>query len=850
MDHLCVDPHDAAATKIEMCEVDSAPDTPVAVVAVNEGADASSPALEEEQASADEDGGSIGDALCEVEAEASMFLQASAAELAPLQLSALTRRVEIAPLNAMTILSGVPVVSAVDEVYVPAPPNAYATSMAGYSQSAAAPEEDDAAPVGLWISPAETRIDLTAAAEEGASQELYDRQQQVQLQVDGTASSPREVPVTAAEVSDSQAWAIDFAPAKRMPTRKMTKKEKDAIKRLRVRRQTMGADSEGNTVVPVDASALTGSLSSSPLQVVQLDTLALDRDALIPVNLKTTRADLEARLVLRLPRLLCVNKQYPRACGIASLTSVYNYLYSWLGESAVGTNRPPHSQEEIMSILGFEPPFGEIAWGSFTGNATLIRWFHALNRHFGVRGRAYILYKVHGSGKTTHLYNNNTDALAAVKAALRDPHCALIYHCHNHYMVPIGYQDIPLAQADFLKPTVAESSCDTTIFIGEVSRGRHEAMYARKWSQIVKDIECKSPFFFNIRHPEQGVQRREPKKKLSKEGADEGADVTVRAVAATTATTTAAVAVAATAQMRDADGLQQRQQKRQAQELQGGNSSEAHSPAETILVALPNAIPHSGATVLRGISDNDVDADFLDDAASNTSSDTIEVMVFAATTTPPLPPAAPSTFLQQPLPHTSSSPAVSTMAALKPGLAKSPEDVGDGLSIATAVQLQALAAKVVAVAQPGVSHERNVSVSSAAQSAPLSPSGAASAPLANNAMASMNEAVSSVPASSPLPASSSPPPQQQPKLRTAYAGMDSAAEASHFPRSSPSPGGPKKERGNLHCIICFRNDEVEPNLGRYEDTALWVAGTAAASPRSSVSSLPRGGSFSSNEADV
>ena len=35
---------------------------------------------------------------------------------------------------------------------------------------------------------------------------------------------------------------------------------------------------------------------------------------------------------------------------------------------------PPMTQEEALNILGFQPPFGEIHFGPFTGNATLIRW--------------------------------------------------------------------------------------------------------------------------------------------------------------------------------------------------------------------------------------------------------------------------------------------------------------------------------------------------------------------------------------------------------------------------------------------------------------------------------------------
>ncbi len=35
---------------------------------------------------------------------------------------------------------------------------------------------------------------------------------------------------------------------------------------------------------------------------------------------------------------------------------------------------PPISQEEALTLLGFEPPFGEIRFGPFTGNMTCMRW--------------------------------------------------------------------------------------------------------------------------------------------------------------------------------------------------------------------------------------------------------------------------------------------------------------------------------------------------------------------------------------------------------------------------------------------------------------------------------------------
>ncbi|KAG5485890.1 hypothetical protein CUR178_07484 [Leishmania enriettii] len=844
MYHLSADPHDAAdASDIGASGAVDAPVSTVTVLPVNETVGMATTDHDGLQESAGEDGSSTRYDVCEVQVRTPAFVSFSAAHAVPSQLSGPTHGVSMA-------LQSTPAFLEVEKVHVSTPPHIFATMPAKRGGSAAAPE-DDSTSVALHLSSTETRADAAAAAEDVDNQQ---QQQQGHFQPGiGTATGPCNLPATAA-APDSQAWVVDFAPLRPMPMRKMTKKERDTIKQLRRRSRTvgadataatmtalstgggLGADSEGNVVVTRGAGIPAASPSLSALQVVSLDTLAVAREALIPTNLKTTRADLEARLVLRLPRLLCVCKQYPRGCGIASLTSVYNYLYSWLGESDVGAHRAPHSQEEIISILGFEPPFGDIAWGPFTGNVTLIRWFHALNRHFGLRGRAYVLYKAHGSGRTTHLYADNTEALAAVKAALRDPHCALIYHCYNHYMVPVGYQDIPLAQTDFLKPTVPESSCETTLFIGEVSRGRHEALYARKWSQIVKDIECKSPFFFNIRRPEQGVQRLESKKKSAEEGADEGTGGAVPR---------ATTAAAAKAQMGEAERLRQMQQEQEDQEQQDGHSSDAYSAAETILVALPNTPPLRATAAPGDVNNDGADVGVLDNAARSTSRDTLEAMELEAAATPSLP----SLPMQQHLAHSSSSEA-STKLIPGPEFAEVPEDAAGHLSITTVLQPGIVAAEHLATAQSPVNCETDFGASPEAQSAQLLPGEALGARLADNAVTSMREAVHSVPASSITPAPFSSPLPQQLQLGAAHAGTETAAEAPRSSKRAPLPPKSKRERGNLHCIICFRNDEVEPHLERYEETSVPLPGTAAVPSWRSLSSVSRGGNSHCNAEDV
>jgi hypothetical protein len=126
--------------------------------------------------------------------------------------------------------------------------------------------------------------------------------------------------------------------------------------------------------------------------------------------------------------------QYPKSCGISSLVSCWNYLYSTLG---VG-QKQPISTEEALEVLGFQPPYHNVSFGSFTGNDTLIQWFGLLNRKYGVRGESSIVYKQHGKSIT-----HSTDkyqALDLLMDGLRSTNRTYIYHCYNHYMCPIGFE--------------------------------------------------------------------------------------------------------------------------------------------------------------------------------------------------------------------------------------------------------------------------------------------------------------------------------------------------------------------------------------------------------------------------
>ena len=71
-----------------------------------------------------------------------------------------------------------------------------------------------------------------------------------------------------------------------------------------------------------------------------------------------------------------------------------------------------------------------------------LRWFRQLNRHYGVSGLSYFLYKPQGRNKTESV--SADQALRALKKGLRSTDTTYIYHCQNHYFCPIGFEDVPL----------------------------------------------------------------------------------------------------------------------------------------------------------------------------------------------------------------------------------------------------------------------------------------------------------------------------------------------------------------------------------------------------------------------
>ncbi|XP_076004743.1 basic immunoglobulin-like variable motif-containing protein isoform X2 [Genypterus blacodes] len=216
--------------------------------------------------------------------------------------------------------------------------------------------------------------------------------------------------------------------------------------------------------------------------------------------------EIKQRKVLDLRRWYCISRpQYKTSCGISSLVSCWNFLYSTLGSGSL----PPISQEEALNILGFQPPFEDIKFGPFTGNATLMRWFRQINDNFRVRGCSYILYKPHGKHKTAG--ETAEGALMKLTQGLKDETMAYIYHCQNHYFCPVGYEATPLKSAKAYRGPLPVNETEYWLLIGEPSR-KHPAIHCKKWLDVVTDLNTQNPEYLDIRHTDRGIQRRKTKK--------------------------------------------------------------------------------------------------------------------------------------------------------------------------------------------------------------------------------------------------------------------------------------------------------------------------------------------------
>jgi len=118
-----------------------------------------------------------------------------------------------------------------------------------------------------------------------------------------------------------------------------------------------------------------------------------------------------------------------------------------------------------------------------------------------VKGAARIMYKPKGYKNLTSEYTPKT-ALAALKSGLAKPNRAYIYHCYNHYMCPVGFEETPLQKTQVFKKEVSES--ESWLIVADQSKN-HPTFHCIKWEDVLKDLNCENPEYLDVRHLYKGI---------------------------------------------------------------------------------------------------------------------------------------------------------------------------------------------------------------------------------------------------------------------------------------------------------------------------------------------------------
>ena len=238
----------------------------------------------------------------------------------------------------------------------------------------------------------------------------------------------------------------------------------------------------------------------------------------VPRDLSPTPQSLSLRRFFSVPKWLCVSRpQYSSSCGLSSLASVFNCLFSTLSQGSL----PPVSVEELGEMIGFQPPLRSHGLFYVQTNSSLLRWFGEVCAKKRVHGGAEVLLKLKGKHRKGV---EPEEALWRVIDAVKDPNKALIYHCEGHFMTIVGYELTPTLPTDAYKsPSHISLSDIEPWIIAADTNGKKSPLHSIKWSDVLLDLSLVYPQYYDVRRPELGV--REHSSKLYRTGEYAGRNI-------------------------------------------------------------------------------------------------------------------------------------------------------------------------------------------------------------------------------------------------------------------------------------------------------------------------------------
>ena len=125
-----------------------------------------------------------------------------------------------------------------------------------------------------------------------------------------------------------------------------------------------------------------------------------------------------------------------------------------------------------------------------------------------MKGQARIFYKPRGTKNVTSEYTPKT-AWKALKAGLANSNRAYVYHCYNHYMCPVGFEEQPLEKHTVFKKDL-EHGKDTEPWMIVADQAKPQPTFTcLKWSTVLQDLNMENPEFLDVRNLHRGVQVKE-----------------------------------------------------------------------------------------------------------------------------------------------------------------------------------------------------------------------------------------------------------------------------------------------------------------------------------------------------
>jgi hypothetical protein len=162
--------------------------------------------------------------------------------------------------------------------------------------------------------------------------------------------------------------------------------------------------------------------------------------------------------------------QHPGGCSIASLATAFNCLFA--------VERGLMTQEDVAAALGLDG--GELGIQGGPGNEVLLEWFRRLVAKRGLDADCGVLV----NHEDVNEASRNDEIFEELKAVIRGPDTALVYHLEHHYNIICGYFE-NAASAD--EAYSASASIHRWLILADPSSTR-DPIWSIRWQDICHDL--------------------------------------------------------------------------------------------------------------------------------------------------------------------------------------------------------------------------------------------------------------------------------------------------------------------------------------------------------------------------